>query len=423
MPRTLRRLLDDDGGWALVTALVLMTIMIGMGLALSVVLRGQGEVSATQRQRETSFNVAEAALNAQVRAVGYRGVTRDATAPFAACTTTSTSTDCPTSDQITKLIPSVDTRAGVTWQTQVRDNTGPTPSFYDDATTGLAADGSVVGSDKKGATGNKPDGKVWVRAQATLAGRTRIMVALVEQQYQREDIIQAAVRTGSIVFGNNSPNKWYINGGTAGQVQIRCDVVLDGDPCEGLSPPSGQFKTVQDVQEQFADTWAQGTTMAKVDTTPAMSADAIQRLKDTAAANGTLYTAARGCPSGLSGQVVYLDHVSCSYTGNATDNSQQTPGMVLVDGGQLKVGGTHTFYGVLYWTETRTPAPTPPVPVIDFSGTSQMFGGLITDGNTVVNIGDSNNGATINFDGAGFQAVQSIATADVVQNTWREITK
>ena len=85
--------------------------------------------------------------------------------------------------------------------------------------------------------------------------------------------------------------------------------------------------------------------------------------------------------------------------------------MVLVDGGQLKFGGTHTFYGVLYWTETRTPAPTPPVPVIDFSGTSQMFGGLITDGNTVVNIGDSNNGATIDFDGAGFQAVQSIATA------------
>ena len=40
-----------------------------------------------------------------------------------------------------------------------------------------------------------------------------------------------------------------------------------------------------------------------------------------------------------------------------------------------------------------------------------------------MNIGDSNNGATINFDGAGFQAVQSIATADIVQNTWREITK
>ena len=75
MPRTLRRLRDDDGGWALATALVLMTIMIGMGLALSVVLRGQGEVSAAQRERETGFNVAEAALNAQVRAVGYRGVT------------------------------------------------------------------------------------------------------------------------------------------------------------------------------------------------------------------------------------------------------------------------------------------------------------------------------------------------------------
>ena len=211
--------------------------------------------------------------------------------------------------------------------------------------------------------------------------------------------------------------------GPPGQVQIRCDVVLAGDPGEGFSPPEGSSRRSQDVQEQFADTWAQGTTIAKVDTTPAMSADAIQRLKDTAATNGTLYTSARGCPSSLTGQVIYLDHVSCSYTGNATDNSQQSPGMVLVDGGQLKVTGTHTFYGVLYWTETRTPAPTPPVPVIDFSGTSQMFGGLITDGNTVVNIGDSNNGATINFDGAGFQAVQSIATADVVQNTWREITK
>ena len=89
-----------------------MTIMIGMGLALSVVLRGQGEVVGRQRQRETDFNVAEAALNAQVRARRLpRGDPGRSAAPFTPCTTTSTSTRLPDArDQITKLIPSVDTR-------------------------------------------------------------------------------------------------------------------------------------------------------------------------------------------------------------------------------------------------------------------------------------------------------------------------
>jgi Tfp pilus assembly protein PilX len=415
MHRMLRTLRRDEGGWALVSAVMLLAVMIALGLGLAATIDVQSKEGGTQRKRETVFNVAEAALNAQARAVGYQWPGKGtATTPFVTCTTGATSDRCPPSAQITKLIPSVDTAAGVTWQTEVHDNGTPTLEYYDDAQTRLQP-----GYDANG------DDKVWVRAQATVAGKTRTMVALLRVQYQQEDILRAAVRTGRLRFTNAGRNKQFIDGQTGGVVQVRCTPGINQPVCLGVEYPHGYIKD-QDDYEDALDQWIQPNNSEQIDLTPAMSLESLERMKATAKSLGTYYTT---CPSSLAGRVVWIDHVSgCHVSGGGTMNSATSPGMVIVDGGSLRLTGSGTYYGVLFYTETGalangTLSSLTTDPAIDLSGTVAIKGGVVTDGNTTINVGDSNSGAAITFDGRGFDAVSSITTADVVQNTWRELTK
>ncbi|HSD80392.1 MAG TPA: hypothetical protein VLB47_07010 [Solirubrobacteraceae bacterium] len=424
--RALRRLRSDEGGWAIVIAMALMAVMLAGGLALAMTLDVEGRQSAKQRTRETAFNLAEAALNAQVRAVGFAwpGSVNGA---FTPCTQATGTSRCPADAQLQRLIPSVDTRNGITWSTEVHDNGGT--FFYSDA-----VNGALPGYDAENNGAGRPtgDGYVWVRAQATADGRTRTMIALVRVNYQQEDILRAAVRTGRLTFSNPGRNKWFINGQTGGYIQTRCTPTEGGPTCLGVSPPAGYVKDLDDLYEQFDGKWAQGTQRETIDLTNAMSVESILNLKATAKQLGTYYPTPSGqsCPTSLAGKVVYIDHQTCQIAGSGSYNSVQNPGLIIVDGGSLRITGTTTIYGVIYYTDLakyNDPATITADPAIDLSGTVQLLGGLIVDGMANVNIGDSGAGGTgvaqITFDGRGFDAVQSIATADVVQNTWRELTK
>ena len=59
------RRLDDERGSAIILAIVLMTMMVAVGLAAYSVVDTQQTESMRSRQRESSFNLAEAALNSQ----------------------------------------------------------------------------------------------------------------------------------------------------------------------------------------------------------------------------------------------------------------------------------------------------------------------------------------------------------------------
>ena len=56
---------NDERGTAIVMAIVLMTMMVAVGLAAYSVVDTQQTESMRERQRESSFNLAEAALNSQ----------------------------------------------------------------------------------------------------------------------------------------------------------------------------------------------------------------------------------------------------------------------------------------------------------------------------------------------------------------------
>src|SRR5215211_2704840 len=104
---THHRLTEDQGGSALVTAVMLMLVMLVAGLSILSAIDTQTSSSTVERQRETAFNLAEGAMNAQMFALSRdwagKGMAANAAANTAAnpypawCTPASTSSRCPSS--------------------------------------------------------------------------------------------------------------------------------------------------------------------------------------------------------------------------------------------------------------------------------------------------------------------------------------
>ncbi len=56
---------------------------------------------------------------------------------------------------------------------------------------------------------------------------------------------------------------------------------------------------------------------------------------------------ATGCPSSLAGAFIYIENANCSYTGGSI-NSAAAPGVVIMGGGTLSLGGNSKYYGLIY---------------------------------------------------------------------------
>ena len=73
----------DEAGSALVVALVVMALLLTLSLALLKQVDSEQAEGGSQRARESSFQVAEGALNAQVFQLSTRWP--DSTAPYPDC--------------------------------------------------------------------------------------------------------------------------------------------------------------------------------------------------------------------------------------------------------------------------------------------------------------------------------------------------
>ena len=82
-----------EEGMALMVVMVLMGIMLTAGLAIVSTVDTQTDASKAQRVRDSAFNLAESALNAQIFAMapGFAS----ATAAFGACTPATGTARCP----------------------------------------------------------------------------------------------------------------------------------------------------------------------------------------------------------------------------------------------------------------------------------------------------------------------------------------
>src|SRR5205085_4083861 len=64
--RAVMRVLRDEEGVALTTAVIVLAIMVAIGLATATIADTQSQLTGRERVKETAFNVGEGVLNTEV---------------------------------------------------------------------------------------------------------------------------------------------------------------------------------------------------------------------------------------------------------------------------------------------------------------------------------------------------------------------
>jgi Tfp pilus assembly protein PilX len=399
----LRTRAADEQGWALITAILLMTIMLGTILSVATFTDGQTKLGADSRKRETAFNIGEAALNAQMFALSQdwagAGEGQAGGNPYPTCTQVSTGSKCPNATALSNLIASPDT-SGITWQTVVRDDGGTSQNFYSDATT--------LSQPAYDANNNH---RLWVRSTATARGKTRTMVTLVRVEEYQEDLPHSAVIANRLVDSNNG-NKVIVDmsdsTGANGFIGVRCEPIPNettaclGQPRTDAEWPSDLVTTQLSPYD--------GHIQTSYTSAPIVSVSARARLRQRAIDDGTYFAT---CPSSLpvGADVIWIESGNCSVQSNGTTKSA----LLVINSGTIEFVGNYDFYGVIYAVNAQNSSGV----VVSVHGNGKVYGGILVEGNGVLDAGSSK--GNIVFRDNAYNSVKSYGTAGMIQNTWREI--
>jgi hypothetical protein len=404
--------LADERGNVLVTAIMLMAVMLSVGMAVMSTVDTQTTQSRKERERESTFNLAEAALSAQTFILGRRGTgTVDNPYPSLGCPDSVNEFFCPSSETLMRSYTGdasqVDFAAGsnTSWKTNVLDDadaSGTPVRFWDDSYLGV---GTWPRYDKDG------NRHVWVRSEANVRGHRRAIVAWVKIEDRIVSFPRYAVLSG-FLSGKNSGGhggRPLVNSTGSLGIAVRCDLPPQSD-CIDLNPTKGpQLQPPGNYQLEYPSTTAIG-------------ADELYALEEVAKANGTWYET---CPSNPNGDVVYVKNAgTCRYTNDTPAasgeskccNSDDNPGLFILERGSVDIGGNIEFWGVVYNANLDNSNFER---MIETSGTAAIRGGAIVDGAGGVYAGSS--GDNIVYNAFAFDDIKAVGTAGVVQNTWREI--
>ena len=391
----MNRLRAQDG-YAVATAMIVMALMMSIGIAASMFVNTETSASRRERVTESRLNLTEGVISAAIFQLSRNWPSTAAT-QYSTCTQASTAVAyCPTPAQVKAQYSSVDIGSNPQWDIQVHDDdtSAATGQYYDDAT--------VLARPTYDANNNH---EMWVRAQGTLEGKTRTVVARVRVEQKAIAFPDGPFVAGAFSTGN-SGNKVIVSTGGKNGV-VRCDNAgatpsYKNNPCIGYD--SGQVSPVNTV---ISDPNAPTNLIA-----PGL----LDTLKAEAVTNNTYY-ASGTCPATLTGTVVFIENGdSCGpFNGSMTANTAAHPGMVIVNSGSLKINGSVTFYGVIYAVNSQNSTGT----VIEASGNSDIEGGIFVDGPGRLSVGNSKNNLT--YQPASVQNQTAYGTAGIIQNTWREL--
>jgi hypothetical protein len=415
--------LNEERGSVMVTAILLMAVMMTLGFAVMSSVDTQTRQSRAERERESTFNLAEASLSAQTFILGRLGTgLQTRPYPLHGCPAVSGEDAyfCPLSAQIAKSYNGagqVDFDFSSTtdgWRTYVRDDRDPVTNqpvrFWDDEI--------IDPGNTKFASWARYDADnnrhVWVRSEAIVRGRKRAIVAWVRIEDSVINFPQYAVLAGK-VGGKNSGGhggRPLVNStGSSLGIAVRCSTPPQSASCIDLDPTKGpQLQPPANFQLNY----------------PRQSAlenpDALQALEDVARANGTYYA---GCPANPNGKIVVIENAGdCRYTNSAPAapgasvccNTLANPGLLIIKRGKVDLGGNIEFWGVV-WNANLDNSSDPNM--IETSGTAAIHGGALVDGPGGVYAGSA--GDNIVFYALAFENISAVGTAGVVQNTWREV--
>jgi hypothetical protein len=450
-----RRTLHNEDGWVLITATILLSVMLVMGLAAMSLVNSDSHRTREQRETESALNVDEGVLYAQTmvlgqtwpslsshpNAVNYCDSTT-ATPPATAAAATAAQLACPNPANLAgtstgATFNNVDVKSQTTWKTKVRDNGGALATSYDPTKANLAQ-GSCASPCNYDYNG---DGQLWVQAQTVTRGHPRNVVARMRLEKLSESIPRAAVTAGALSVTNNGNHGGTpIIDATGSQVLVRC--TGSGNTC--INANDGQISPVM-------------PTPASAGTAPPnlMTADQLARFKQRAVTDGHYFA---GCPtasSDLSGAVVWVEGctnppnfannvptVSCNPpTTNMSSscvNTDTSPGMLIWHCGRANFQGNFTYHGLLYmvndsdgtcpatlpqqvgdYTCSNQPSVDDDHDVLNTNGGFAVWGAVAVDGPACLKVGSNN--LQIKFDGSVFDTVESYGTVGLVQNTWREL--
>jgi type II secretory pathway pseudopilin PulG len=394
----LNRRRGGERGFALVPAMLVMMILIGLAAATVALSQGDQVSARHEREGEASFQLAEGVMNAQIFRLSTRWPGVKDPQPYpTSCTVTSTVSDCPSNATVNQNFAGVDYGTGTTWTTQVRDNGGASPNFWSDDLLNTQPPYDANGDDF-----------VWVRAQAVVRGRKRTLVALVQAESVTLNFPRAAFVGGHFDV-SNSGNKIVIdtNGTsdqfTPGDVIVRCTLGTSG--CADYDTSKGQI--------------APDTVRSNAGQPPAVAPEALDQLRTLAKAQGNYYT---GCAPSLAGdqpgEIVFMeDATGCTYNANNVYNTAAAPGYVVIARGAMgQINGTATFYGIIYHANLDNACGD----LVTLSGNVSVYGSIVIDGCGGLLAGSSS--VNLVYDPNVFSGFKALGTAAIVQNTFREVT-
>ncbi len=402
MPHSLVR---SERGSALMTAMLVMIVFMGLGVAtLSLVDNQQGE-SRRERERESSFALAEGVLNSQIFLLSRSWPGR-ADSEYPTCTeTTGANPLCPDSATLAQSFDSADFDDGLAWTTEVYDNAAGAAQYYDDA---------VVRQQLRWDANR--DGIVWVRAQSNVRERRRTLVALIRAERLDTLFPRNVVVANQITVGPNG-KQTYIS--TAGSFAIlRCigpgNVQLTESQCKNWGRPEhvGPAGDVRVIPGQR----------------PALSPETVERFRETAKALGSYHDTCASVQT-LTGAVVFIESAdNCEFNGpgNTQWNTQANPGVLIVGSGRIAFRGNAMYNGVIYMVNgSDGVGPVLTGTVLTTQGNTCIFGAVVIDGPGGVEVGASNGANRCNgniaYDPNAANNLQAFGTAGIVQNSFREI--
>jgi Tfp pilus assembly protein PilX len=400
-----RRLASSERGSAIIMAIVLMTMMVAVGLAAYSFVDTQQQQAVRERQRESSFNLAEAVLNSQSFTLSRRwaGSATSYATTSPTCTQSSGVADqCPDIGQLATAYNTPDFATGSTWKTTVYDDaSGP---FYDAAVI-EAKSGGVDVTPHWDANANR---RVWVKAETTVRGRSRALVALVQVTEHVEFLPKRVIVAGHFDLTPNGNHGYVLTNPDATSqhpVSLRCNLSNAG--CANYTPdkknpqidPAGAILGQEFVGKD------------------ALTADVQARLKERAIADGKFYDGVCPTDEQLTGKVVWVQGCAVGqYTKNNIWNSPTSPGILIWADGTLELGGNSDFYGIVYHLNNQNSTGD----ILRLRGGLTIHGGAFVDGDGGIDVGS--NKVNITYDDNAFIGVSSYGNAAIVQNSWRDIT-
>jgi Tfp pilus assembly protein PilX len=413
----MRRSRADESGSALIAAIILTAVMMALGLGALALTDTQHKLSATERARESAFNLSEAALNAQVFQLNRVWPTAANPGPTTCSASAATSALCPDPASLATSYTGADygsrpCASGTppdAWTTTIRDDgTGTADKQYYGSTVKDRSPYDLNGN-----------GAVWVRATGVANCQAQAVVALVTRGQVSMPFPASAV-AGNWFSTNNQGRKVIVDtlgayaqppSARPGPAAQPADVVVR---CAGLSS-SACLNYAADKGQVSPDTAA---------ITPSMSATTLTALQLQAvkqqAVNAGSYWASGTCPSSAQlsspssgtwqGAPVYVEG-PCNLSGGG--NSATTPGFLVVVNGTYALGGNSTFYGVVYAVNQQNSSGA----VVSLSGTAEIQGSVIVDGPGGILAGASK--TNIVYDARALSLVRGFAGASIARNTWR----